>query len=52
MKGLANRAMRLTDSEEDLAEEIKLLSDAFIVEGFEVEEADMTVRDYLAKIRN
>ena len=31
LKGLVNRAVRLTDSEEDLAGEIKLLSDALIV---------------------
>ncbi|CAN0014396.1 unnamed protein product, partial [Heterosigma akashiwo] len=52
LKGLVNRAVRLADSEEDLAEEIKLLSDAFIVEGFAVEEVDTTVENYLAKIRS
>jgi len=49
LKGLVNRAIRLSDKEEDLAKEVELLSDAFILEGFSVEEVDRTVSEYLAK---
>ena len=36
LKGLVNKAVRLTDSEEEFAEKINLLSGAFFVEGFEI----------------
>ena len=52
LKGLVNRAIRLSDNEEDLAKEVELLSDAFILEGSSVQEVARTVSEYLAKKMN
>jgi uncharacterized FlaG/YvyC family protein len=51
LKGLVKRAVRLSDSKEDLKKELELISDAFIIEGFSIEEVDRTVSGYLAKMQ-
>ena len=49
LKGLINRAYRLCDLEDDLNEELDLLRDIFIANGYPVKRVEQTIKDYQPK---